>query len=98
MLPSIRVCVLAFGLLSARLLAADSPTIEERLRRLEAVVGELREENTALRRELARQDALKTPDKAAMEAAKKEFEAYLIISALLTSVKITGRPARANGR
>ncbi|MBL9199355.1 MAG: putative porin [Opitutaceae bacterium] len=56
--PFARCAIRALGGLAAQLalaagvVAADLPSIEERLRRLEAVVGELREENAALRREL----------------------------------------------
>ena len=81
MLSSTRVCVLACGLLSARLLAADSLTIEERLRRLEAVVGELREENAALRRELGRDPAV---------AARADKAVAPVATLAATSVRLAG--------
>lgn len=52
--PRVRACLALFLVGGAVALAAEGLSVEERLRRLEAVVGELREENATLRRELGR--------------------------------------------
>jgi hypothetical protein len=68
-------CALALCL-TAGLVAAEVGSIEERLRRLEAIVGELREENAALRREVGREagpraaaPAVNAPDRGAPQPA-----------------------------
>ncbi len=62
--PRALACLLLAA--AAPAVAAEAPSIEERLRRLEAVVGELREENAALRRELGRDSAPRPAVRAAV--------------------------------
>lgn len=55
--PAVCAGLLAFGLFSIRLAGATDAgagSVDERLRKLEAIVGQLQEENASLRRELAR--------------------------------------------